>query len=359
MRGIMTVLGPVAVEDMGFTLTHEHVFFNTSLWEEEPQDARTAELAAWPITLETVGEIRRDPTLNRENLRFSDLDIAVRELDLYREAGGKTILDVNPIKVTFPRRPDLLQEVSKATGVNIVMGSGYYVAASHPPEVEKFTAEQIAAAIAAEWRDGVGDSGVRPGVIGEIGCSGGLHPEEIKVLRAAAMAQSETGLGIVVHPPVPYGKAGLRIVEILSEAGADTSRVVIGHMYHSIADLDYHRRVADTGATIAYDRLGAEFYWETWDGGDFHNPGGRGGYREPLDWDVCDAIATLVREGYTDRISLSHDIAYRLQLRTFGGTGFAHILNHVLPRLRAIGVSDADIDQMVVRNPARLFTLDL
>ena len=121
---------------------------------------------------------------------------------------------------------------------------------------------------------------------------------------------------------------------------------MLGHLSHSAADLDYQRALAATGAMLEYDRFGADFLYESWN----H-------YQEPRDAAVVATVAALCAEGHAERILLSHDVCYRVQLSSFGGGGYGHLRRHVLPALAEAGVSDAQIDQMTVLNPARLLAV--
>ena len=337
---VMTVTGPVAADLLGLTLPHEHVFFDLGNWLLPPP-AHKRELVGETVRADTFAEVFRDPMAFRDNLVFADEAIAEQELRWFAEAGGGTLVDVSLDSIG--RDPAALRRLSERTGVTIVCGCGWYVQPTHTPAVAAATEEELAAQLVAEIRDGVRDTGVRPGIIGEIGISDGIHPDEVKVLRAAALAQQETGLAITIHCPIPHEQRGPEIVGVLAAAGADPTRVILGHQSHTAHSLDYQRACADTGATIQFDRFGAEFLYESW-----------GGYREPRDQDVVAAIAWLVADGYGDRIMVSHDACYRVQLRSFGGAGYAHVPRHVVRWLEEAGVSAADVHCITVENPARL-----
>ena len=349
----MSVLGPIDVSDLGLTLPHEHVIFDcTCFFEaEDPTFASKEALAPWKadlarrgVTLETVGELRRDPMLVRENLLLDDEDLAVRELEMFRAAGGGTVVDVSPAEMG--RDVEALARIAQRSRVNIIAGTGHYLAFTHPHEVAGQTVAQIAAWMIAECNEGIGATDIRAGVIGELGVSeGGIHPDEEKVLRAGALAAVETGAPITIHNAIPAEKQGLKVLKILASEGADLTRVVMGHMTHTVPDADYHRALADTGATIEFDRFGAELYNDRWGGKNFC---------EPRDAQTVLEIAQLVREGYEDRILLSHDVGFKVQLCAYGGLGYAHIPRRVLRYLENLDVPEAAIRQMTVTNPARL-----
>ncbi len=335
--------GPIPADQLGLTLPHEHILFDTTAWLLEPTPEK-AWMTDARVTLETRAEIADDPLLSRDNLHFADEEIAALELVDFREAGGGTIIDVTPRAMA--RDVAAIARVAEASGVNVVVGTGHYVQSTHPAEVAEQSDEQIAAWMIDEIENGIDGTGIRAGVIGEIGTSGDIHPDERKSLRAAALAQQQTGLAITIHCAIPYEKVGVEIVEILTTAGGDAERCILGHMSHTIQDLDYHRACAATGACLQYDRFGADFFYETWNR-----------YEEPRDSTVIAGVATLVAEGLEAQIMLSHDICYRVHLKRFGGRGFGHLARQVVPRLREAGVSDASIARMTEQNPARILAV--
>ena len=129
---------------------------------------------------------------------LDEVDTATDELALYREAGGGTVVDATP--VGLGRDPAGLREIARRTGVHVVMGSGYYVAAFHPPQVASLSRDAITRQITGDIEQGADDTGIRAGVIGEIGMSWPPHPDEVKVLQAAAQAQTATGAALLIHP---------------------------------------------------------------------------------------------------------------------------------------------------------------
>jgi phosphotriesterase-related protein len=342
----MTVCGPVDADELGFTLPHEHIMFNSTAWvaEPAPEDTWKLPIARGTVTMETVAELRRDPMICRDNLILEDEDVALRELAMFRDAGGGTIVDVSSLGL----RGDVtrIRRLSERSGLHIVAATGCYVAFTHPPHVATQSVDEVAAWMVDELDHGIDGTDVRAGIIGELGVSeGGMHPEEEKVLRAAALAQVKTGAPITIHNAIPHERQGLRVLSVLESAGADLTRVIMGHMTQSVPDRFYHRAIADTGAVLEFDRFGAELYNDSW--------GGKN-YCEQRDTEVVAEIAELVREGYADRILLSHDIGFKVQLAGYGGLGYAHIQRRVLRYLRNLEVPEEAIDQMTVLNPARL-----
>jgi phosphotriesterase-related protein len=134
---------------------------------------------------------------------------------------------VDPTCRGIGRNPQALVRITQATGLNIVMGAGYYLQSSHPPALAAMSADDVAAEIVAEAREGV--DGVRIGLIGEIGVSADFTAEEEKSLRGAARAQAITGLPLMVHLP-GWERHGLRVLDIAEAEGADLRHTVLCHM---------------------------------------------------------------------------------------------------------------------------------
>jgi phosphotriesterase-related protein len=340
----MTVLGPIEVSRLGFTLPHEHIMFDSSVWVSEPQDPWKLEIANHPVTMESVGELRRDPMICRDNLVLEDEDVALRELSAFRDAGGATVVDVSSVGL----RGDVerIRRLAEHSGLNIIVATGCYVAPSLPPWVAERDVDQLTEWMIQELTVGIDGTDIRAGIIGELGVSEDrMHPDEEKVLRAAAAAQSETGAPITIHNAIPHERQGFKVLRILDAGGADLSRVIMGHMTQSVPDIAYHRAIADTGAVLEFDRFGAELYNDSW--------GGKN-YCEQRDAEVVVEIADLVRKGYGDRVLISHDIGFKVQLSSYGGLGYAHIPRRVVRYLTNLEVPEEAIHEMTVANPARL-----
>ena len=142
--------------------------------------------------------MRQHFNANLDNLRLTDEQVAADEIQLFKHAGGSTVIDPTP--KTLARDPLALARIARATGLNVVMGSGYYVAASHPPDMDGKSVDALADEMIADVTVGAGDTGVRAGLLGEIGTTYPLSENERKVLQAAVAAQRQTGAPLMVHP---------------------------------------------------------------------------------------------------------------------------------------------------------------
>ena len=338
---VMTVLGPIEPGELGITLTHEHLFMDGRCWWNEPKEATKKAIAHAPLEITNLGEVRRNPLTNLDNLVQFDIEVALEEATAFKRAGGKSIVDVTNMGIG--RDPAALKSVAHQTGLNIIMGSGYYTQASHPPEVTQKSVQEIADQLIGEITDGVRRVGVRPGLIGEIGTSSPITPDEEKVLRAAGVASLRTGAPLSVHPH-PQRKEGLHILDILEEEGARLERVIICHMNATADDLDYHKAIAAKGAYTEYDTFGMEIYQDT--------------YRTHFSSDMVsiDAVKEMIDSGFMSNVLISHDACFKICLQRYGGWGISHILNHLPPYMRAAGITDEDLQTIMVENPARILT---
>ena len=307
---VMTVSGPISPDALGFTLPHEHT--GIALWHTEHRSDH------WELT--------------------ADEDLIVDELRDYRRRGGASLVDLTLDGVG--RDPHRLRRMAGSTGLNIVMGCGWYRAAHYPAEalIDRRSVDDLAAQIIGEFEVGVRETGVRPGIIGEIGTDkpwvSGL---EERVHRAAARASLATGMAISTHGV--QSAVGLAQLKTFTEEGVDPSRVVIGHAdsYHR---LDFYLESLDAGANLEFDFLGHRF-----------------GTEEALEPRLVETIVELLERGYGSQLLLSGDVCHDRQLKANGGMGYVYLQQHFLPTLRTAAVGEGEIRQMTVDNPARILTI--
>jgi phosphotriesterase-related protein len=337
---VMTVRGPVPVDQLGMTLMHEHIFNDCRCWWHAPKTRERQYLAESFVCIEILGELRQDPFVNRHNITLDDEPLAIAELTAFAAEGGRTV--VEPTCQGIGRDPRALRRVSEATGLNIVMGAGYYLGSSHSEKVAAMTAEQIADEIVREATQGVDGSDVKIGLIGEIGVSSDFTAGEEKSLRGAAQAQVRTGLPLMVHLP-GWFRLGHRVLDVVAEEGGDLRHTVLCHMNPSHDDQPYQQELAVRGAFIEYDMIGMDFFYADQQ------------VQCPSDEEAARAIVKLVEAGYTDRILLSHDVFLKMMLTRYGGNGYAYIPRHFLPRLRRHGLNEAILNQMMQDNPRSVF----
>src|SRR5258708_16100165 len=219
--------------------------------------------------------------------------------------------------------PTGLAEDSARSGANIIMGCGYYVEEYQDPRNATRSVDDFAAEMGGQVRDGAWGTDVRAGIIGEIGCQAPWTALEQRAMRGALIAQKETGAALNVHP----------------------GRTIISHIDRTIFDAERLLRLADSGVVIEFDLFGQEHTYYGLSDIDMPNDGNR------LKW-----LRTLIAHGHLERIVISHDICYRTRLTKFGGHGYGHIFENVVPMMRRRGFSADEIDTILVKTPRRLLT---
>lgn len=305
----MTVRGPVPADTLGITQPHEHILLNLE----------------WIDARYSLDGILNDP------------DLALEELRAFAAAGGRSIVDLS----NRGMRPDpcAIRAISERTGINVVLGCGWYRQPYYPAEdlIDRTSTESLAERLVADVEHGLYGTDVRPGIIGEIGSHKDfVTAQEERVFRAAGRAAVRTGLAVSTHSA--GSPVGLEHLRILRDEGVDPSRVVIGHS-DSYAFLEYHLAVLRQGAYVQFDNIG---------------------YRLPgvaaLESKLIPITVELIRQGWAQRLLLSQDVCHRSHLKAYGGNGYDYVLTTFVPRLRAAGVDDEAIQLMLVDNPRRVLS---
>lgn len=338
---VMTVHGPIPVAAMGTTLMHEHILLDASKLWQCPCAASEMAIAEQPVTMENIGELRMNPFLSRDNCLLLDVDLAVGELGRYYELGGDTVVD--PTNFGIGRDPVALQRIARRSRLNIVMGSGFYLEASHPAWFTRMSLEEATDFIVHDVGGGAEQPEVMAGIIGEIGVSKDFSPAEQKSLRAAARASRITGVPLSIHLP-GWERLAHGVLDIVEEEGADLNHTVLCHMNPSGHDLDYQTALARRGAFLEYDMIGMDYYYAEQQA------------QSPSDEENARAIRALIDRGFGHRVLMSQDVFLKIMLTRYGGFGYGYILKHFVPRLKRHGIDAEAIDLMMKQNPVRVFS---
>ncbi|SMD12050.1 phosphotriesterase-related protein [Fulvimarina manganoxydans] len=337
---VMTVNGPIPVAALGVTLMHEHILNDCSCWWNKPEEPERLHLATEPVHIGILGELRMDPFVNLHNCALDDELLAIAELSRFAGLGGRTVVD--PTCRGIGRNPKALRRIAKATGLNIVMGAGYYLQSSHPEELARLSIDGVADQIVTEAKTGVDGTDAKIGLIGEIGVSADFTPDEEKSLRGAVRAQARTGLPLMVHLPGWFRLAD-KILDIVEEEGGDVAQTVLCHMNPSHGDFAYQDALAKRGAFLEYDMIGMDFWYDDQK------------VQCPSDDDNAAAIMRLIEAGHLGRLLLSQDVFLKMMLTRYGGLGYDHVLRNFVPRLKRFGADDAMIEALMVANPRSVF----
>jgi predicted metal-dependent phosphotriesterase family hydrolase len=300
---VMTVRGPVRGDQLGLTLPHEHLF----------------------VDLFRVTRVR-DGLLNDERL-------STEEAARFKAAGGGTLVEVT--NHGLRRNAAAMRRVAEATGLHVVMGTGWYREPYYDHDyIGRRTTRELAADFVAEIEQGEAATGIRPGIIGEIGADWSwVSPAEERVHRASGRAHRQTGLAVTLH--ALESPVGLQQLDLLREEGADLRRVIVGHC-DTWPDPDYHEAIARQGAYVQFDTIRGIHPYET-------------------DKQLRLALE-MVRRGHLERLLLSHDNCFRSHLVGYGGHGYAYIPTGFAPLLRKAGLSEEQLHVILVENPRRVLT---
>ena len=319
---INTVTGPISPDDLGKTLMHEHFFFGYPGYQGDSLGFRT-----------------------REELVTLGVEVAERA----KAQGVKTVVDATPNECG--RDPELLREVSERSGVQIICSTGYYYEGEGATAYFKFRAAlgpaeaEVEEMMMSELTEGIGDTGIKAGVIKLASSKGVITDYEKMFMLAGARAQQATGVPIITH--TQEGTMGPEQAALLVEAGVDPARVVIGHMDGN-TDVAYHMATLAHGVNVGFDRFGIQVL-----------------VGAPMDAAREATLIGLLGMGYGERIMLSHDtvniwlgrplvmsdeIAGLLQ-----NWHITHLFENVVPVLKGAGISEDRIDAIFTQNPRRLF----
>lgn len=305
MGKINTVAGEISGEQLGITYSHEHL-----------------------ITHPPKFVIDEDP-----DLHLDDIDKAVKELEYFSMAGGNTIVEMTTID--YGRDIDSLRMIAARAPVHIIVPTGFLKGLYHAPLVRDKTINQLADVMIREVTEGIDGSGVKAGVIKAGSGQNNISEEEDKVLKAAARAQRATGATISTHTQA--GTMGLEQVKILRSEGVQPERMIIGHLDRNL-DWGYHLALANQGVYLMYDHISKEQYFP--------------------DRLRIEFIVRLIGAGFGKQILLSGDFGRKSYWTTQnGGPGFTYILWRFIPWLRKEGISQSQIEDMLVNNPKTVFEI--
>jgi len=341
---VQSVLGPIERADIGVATSHEHIFIDLTAFYEDRVIPGIADSRTEPVRMMHLGMLNRDPYALRDNLIIDNFQMQKREMLRFKNAGGKTVFDATTIGIN--RDPKKLQRMARETGLNIVCGAGYYVGSTHSKEIQEMPAEEIAKLIVSELNEGMDGTDIRAGFIGEIGISEHMSESEKKVLYAASLAQLETGAGLMVHIN-PWTENGRGAADIAIGAGVKPEKIAICHI--DVEDrTDYVMSLLERGMYVEFDNFGKEYYVRR----EVRNPG-YGLF--VTDTQRVEFLKQLIGAGYLNRILLSCDVCLKTTLTEYGGYGYAHVLDNVVPMMEDAGITREQINTMLIDNPAEFF----
>ena len=325
---ILTVRGPIDPSALGPTLMHEHIFIEFKA----------------PASADGMSAPPADGRPSPPGQGLTNYDEQLAEVMEFKNAGGRTIVDTTNIGLT--RNPSLLLRISEASGLNVVMGAGWYMRTLHPPDMGARSVEDLTSILVKDITVGAQGTTIRSGIIGEVGlgafgAQGPLTDNEVKSVRASARAARITGAPISIHNFASPDEMH-RMLDVIAAEGVDLNRVVLSHT--GTGNLPVMKRYVDRGVYVEFDYMGTG-----------KGPDSTAALAQAADR-IAQNIKTLIDGGLTDRILVAQDICTQPQLKKNGGGGFAYVSNVVMPSLKAKGVSDETIAKILVDNPKRVLT---
>jgi len=391
MPEIMTVLGPIQSNELGFTSMHEHILYDGSVYrrrysdildidtsDHEDKPDTTVSFGAvtsgglpkdFPVkaddqlSLENIGLHRRNFFLTWDAVSMNDEEVMTAEMKEFKTSGGDALVDMSApgLRSNIPA----IKIISEKSGVHVVTTTGLYTEDSWPEKFRDMTIEQYMDYMLKEVKEGIDDTGIKAGHL-KVAITD-LSKQQENLLRAAARISSETGMSLTIHPGFIVGSDSSRIVKILFEEDMKLERLIIAHLQQFVVEcdlkklvedpsswglrLDYARNLLDQGVNLSIDTFG--HYWDA----------ELLGFVRPTEWQKLAALLALIKEGYSTQLLLGTDTFLKIQTRRFGGEGYARLTRSVIPFLKTklsvfSCVSDFDIRQMTVENPARLLSYE-
>jgi phosphotriesterase-related protein len=345
---VQTVGGLIDSNKMGITLPHEHLFIDiTNSYMKEPKNLKEKKLVREKIELSNLWYARHHKNSCIDNMILNNENLAMQEVLYFKEAGGSTIVDMTCNNIG--RKPEGLWNIAKKTDLNIIMGTSYYIAQSYTPEMQMHLKriEDLAAEFINDIKVGIGKRNIKAGIIGEIGMSWPIIKTEKKVLQAAGIAQRETGAAINIHP-AGNKDAPFEYIKILEKVGADLNHVAFSHMSRTfpIYSREERCKLAEKGCYLEYDMFGSDGIFPT----------------QLSEYDVINdvlriaQVIELIDDGFLSQILISQDVCYKVLLRAYGGGGYSHILDTVLPMMLKKGISKSQINTILIENPKRFIS---
>ena len=363
MAEVMTVSGPISPESLGLTSMHEHIVYDGSIYRTRwmkslPPEDQLPVKANDEVTLDNIYYLRHNFILSWDAVSMHDEGTMVAEMIDFKDSGGSAMVDMSVPGL----RSDLhaIRRISQKSGVHVVVTTGLYSEDSWPDKFKAMSTRQYEQYMLGEVRNGIEDTAIRAGHL-KAAIEDGPTEQGEKLLKAIARVSNETGLSASIHHGIGMTPDQVRrVVKILLAAGMNPERILMCHMQNHLTsmdlktllrdpearklNLDFNRELLDQGLTVGHDCFGHDYHLLNI------------GWYSPPEWMLVVATAELCKAGYAGQIVLATDRYLKILTRRFGGGGYCHLTQAVLPQLRMAEVSEGQIEQMTVKNPARLLS---
>jgi phosphotriesterase-related protein len=361
---IMSVCGPIAPEQLGFTSMHEHILSDCSMFRNRARKTsfianRHVVKPEEELTLENRSALRHDIVLSIDNMKLDDEKIMTAEVADFKAGGGDSILEASAPGIRSSSK-DLaaIRRIAEYTGVHIIISTGLYVEDTWPNCYKDMTFDQYVGFLRHEITQGIGNTGIFPG---HIKAAYETYTQQLEVyLRAAAFVSRETGLSLQVHlgPDVTQDEIRQHVLQPLLQGGCIPEKTILCHVqllmgvlsieqlvthYGRVPfDISLHKELLNNGFILSFTPIGFE--------GD-NEPLGIANYP---DWYTLSGLVALIKDGYAEQLVIGNDVFTKLATRRGGGEGYRRLTDFVVPVLKSCGISDKDINKITIENPARI-----
>ncbi len=367
---VMTVKGVIDPSDLKKTITHEHFFIDLSKshFPHQPPiynkpgnktigntpssssstratnypsrptelDFPATELNLWNAKVDFGNlHLARNSEPIADNYILSDVNLAIKEALEFKNNGGSTVVDVT--NRGLKRDPEALLKLSEATGLNIIMGSSWYQKMFHPRDMDDKSVENLTDEIVEDITVGVNGTGIKSGIIGEVGVNGGpITRNEEKCIISAAIGSKLTGAPITIHSG-GVGEEKHHTLDLIEKEGVSLNRVIMGHSDWLADHYEFALELIDRNVFLEFDLIGRESALEI----------------SPTAKDI-QIVTKLVQDGHEDKILLSQDVCHKTNLKHYGGFGYSFVLEKFIPHLHSLGISNSSTDKMLIDNPKKV-----
>ena len=368
MAQIMTVLGGIRPEELGFTSMHDHTVCDTTVFRRRYEAFLPDDLPVSydePINLSNLGTLKHAIILSKDVMDLNDEELFTSEAAFFAASGGRAIVDMSVTGL----RTDIhaIARISKNAGIHIVAATGFYAEDSWPERFKKFRLNEFMKFMKTEIEHGIDGTSIKAGHIKAAitdGTAFSVEPfseRQKTMLKAAVRVSNETGFALSVHPPLDIREKVIEVADFMQNEGVDPLNTVISHQELFFVpqnlmtlitdpsswrlDVSLAKNLLDRGFNIALDSFG--HYYDS-------EPIGEIGTN---DWQRLAGLLALINEGYSSQIVLGTDVYLKLMTRRCGGEGYCRLTDYVVPMLRQVGARDQDIHLMTVGNPARILSV--
>jgi len=360
MGEIITVVGAIESDELGFTSMHEHILKDSSEFLRRRYEYFFADDMPVkeddPVSLENIGFLRHSPIMAMDNLRLDDEDVMAAEVADFKASGGNAIVEMSVPGL----RSNIagIKRISEKTGVHIVASTGLYTEDSWPEQYRNMAVDQYVQYMRKEIEEGIEDTDIKAGHL-KVAFAEKPSEQGEMLLRAVARVSNETGLPVTVHTGEEFVPDDVRrIATVLLEEEINPGRVVMAHSSYFVVPvdlyslalspeswglkLDYVHELLDQGFNIGIDTFGHIYDGEVI------------GLMSITDWQRLAYLVALVTGGYSSQIVLGTDVFLKTLTRRFGGEGYSRLPNSIVPAMRRLDIDESDIQRITIENPARL-----